>query len=142
MHYPPLPISYTDAIPILQALNDHGPRADELGDLWKGGRLGYSGVEYNVGPTPSNIVLNMHIEMEETQAIAYDVVGTIKGNIEDKVVIIGNHRDAWGAGAADPNRGSAILSELVRGFGLAVQLGWRPLRTLIFISWDSHKMGF
>lgn len=139
---PVLPISYADAIPILQALNDYGPRADELGDSWKGGRLGYRGVEYNVGPTPSNIVLNMHIEMEESQAIAYDVIGTIKGEIEDEVVIIGNHRDAWGAGAADPNSGSAILNELVRGFGLAVQLGWRPARTLIFISWDGHEMGF
>ncbi|ODM19522.1 hypothetical protein SI65_04506 [Aspergillus cristatus] len=129
---PILPISYADAIPILRALNGHGPRADELGDSWKGGRLGYRGVEYNVGPTPSNIVLNMHIEMEESQVIAYDVVGTIKGEIED-VVVIGNHRDAWGAGAADPNSGSAILNELVRGFGLAVQLGWRPLRTLVFI---------
>lgn len=139
---PVLPISYEDAIPILQALNDHGPRADELGDSWKGGRLGYSGVEYNVGPTPSNIVLNMHIEMEEIQAVAYNVVGTIEGEIEDEVVIIGNHRDAWGAGAADPNSGSAILNELVRSFGLAVQLGWRPLRTIIFISWDGHEMGF
>lgn len=125
----------------MRALNGHGPRADELGDSWKGGRLGYRGVEYNVGPTPSNITLNMHIEMEESQVIAYDVVGTIKGEIED-VVVIGNHRDAWGAGAADPNSGSAILNELVRGFGLAVQLGWRPLRTLVFISWDGHEMGF
>jgi len=101
----------------LQALNGHGPRAGE------GGQLGYRDVEYNVGPTPSNIALDMHIEIEESQAIAYDVVGAFKGEIEDEVVLIGNHRDAWDAGAADPNSGSAILNELVHGFGLVVQLG-------------------
>ncbi|KAJ5570102.1 Zn-dependent exopeptidase [Penicillium hispanicum] len=139
--FPGMPISYADAIPILSALNGHGPLADELGSRWEGGRLGYRGVKYNVGPSPANLFINMENEMEETNVTAHNVIGTIKGEIEDEVVILGNHRDAWGAGAGDPNSGSAILNEVVRSFGEALRRGWRPLRTIIFISWDGHEPG-
>ncbi|KAJ5771926.1 Zn-dependent exopeptidase [Penicillium odoratum] len=138
---PTMPISYADAIPILKTLNGHGPNAIDLGKRWEGGRLGYRGVDYNVGPSPANIVVRMENEVEATNATAYNVVGIIKGQIEGEVVIVGNHRDAWGTGAGDPGSGSAALNEMVRSFGLAVKQGWQPLRSLIFISWDGHEAG-
>jgi N-acetylated-alpha-linked acidic dipeptidase len=49
---PALPISYADAIPILRALNGHGPLADSFGERWANGGLVASGVQYNVGPLP------------------------------------------------------------------------------------------
>ena len=35
----------------------------------------------------------------------------------DKLVLVGNHRDAWVFGAADPNSGTAVLMEIARGLG-------------------------
>ena len=32
----------------------------------------------------------------------------------DRLVILGNHRDAWTFGGADPNSGTAILMEIAR----------------------------
>ena len=32
----------------------------------------------------------------------------------DRQVILGNHRDAWVFGAADPNSGTAVLMEMAR----------------------------
>ena len=32
----------------------------------------------------------------------------------DRLVILGNHRDAWVFGAADPNSGTAVMMELAR----------------------------
>ena len=56
--------------------------------------------------------------------------------------MIGNHRDAWIAGGAgDPNSGSAALNEVIRSFGAALQVGWKPLRTIVFASWDGEEYG-
>ena len=58
------------------------------------------------------------------------------------MVILGNHRDAWIAGGAgDPNSGSAALNEVIRSFGEALKAGWRPLRTIVFASWDGEEYG-
>jgi len=45
-----LPISYEDAIPILNALKGHGTPAAEISEDWVGG-LGFYGVEYFTGPS-------------------------------------------------------------------------------------------
>jgi len=45
-----LPISYEDAIPILNALKGHGTPAGEISEDWVGG-LGFYGVEYFTGPS-------------------------------------------------------------------------------------------
>ena len=44
-------------------------------------------------------------------------------------------------GAGDPNSGSAALNEVVRAFGAAVAKGWKPLRTIVFASWDGEEYG-
>ena len=72
----------------------------------------------------------------------WNVIGTIKGTIPDEAVVLGNHRDAWIAGGAgDPNSGSAALNEVVRSFGEALKAGWKPLRTIVFASWDGEEYG-
>lgn len=139
---PSLPLSYAEAIPFLKALNGHGPKAEGFGHNWPGGRLDRHGVKYNIGPTPPDVVVNLYNDQEYTITPQWDVIGTIKGQIPDEVVIIGNHRDAWIAGGAgDPNSGSAALNEVVRAFGAATRLGWKPLRTLVFASWDGEEYG-
>jgi N-acetylated-alpha-linked acidic dipeptidase len=139
---PSLPISYVDAIPLLKALEGHGPKAKSIGEYWKDGGLGYKGVEYYVGPTPENVVLNLYNEQNYTTTPIWNVIGIINGTIEDEVVVMGNHRDAWIAGGAgDPNSGSAALNEVIRGFGAALAKGWKPLRTIVFASWDGEEYG-
>ncbi|EEQ86559.1 glutamate carboxypeptidase II [Blastomyces dermatitidis ER-3] len=139
---PSLPISYKEAIPLLKALNGHGPKASDFDAHWQGGGLSHKGVEYNIGPTPEDVVLNLYNEQEYITTPIWNVIGVIKGTIPDEVVILGNHRDAWVAGGAgDPNSGSAALNEVIRSFAHAMKAGWKPLRTIVFASWDGEEYG-
>lgn len=139
---PSVPISYMDALPILKALNGHGPNYKDFNEYWRGGGLGYKGVEYNIGPSPPNLALNLVNEQEYVTTPLWNVIGIINGTLQDEVIILGNHRDAWIAGGAgDPNSGSAAMNEVVRSFGVALSKGWKPLRTIVFASWDGEEYG-
>lgn len=139
---PSIPISYLDALPLLKALNGHGPKAADFAERWRHGALGYKGVDYNIGPSPEHLVLNLVNEQEYVTTPMWNVIGIINGTLPDEVVILGNHRDAWIAGGAgDPNSGSAAINEVVRSFGKALDRGWKPLRTIVFASWDGEEYG-
>ncbi|KAJ5733894.1 Peptidase M28 [Penicillium malachiteum] len=139
---PSLPISYKEVLPFLKALNGHGPKASDFNEWWQGGGLSHKGVEYNIGPSPEDVVINLNNEQEYVTTPLWDVIGVIKGSIPDEVIVLGNHRDAWIAGGAgDPNSGSAALNEVIRSFGEALKAGWKPLRTVVFASWDGEEYG-
>ncbi|KAK0753907.1 hypothetical protein B0T18DRAFT_315200 [Schizothecium vesticola] len=140
---PSIPISYLDALPILKALNGHGPKASDFNQWWtRNEGLHYKGVDYNIGPTPDDVVVNLFNDQEYVITDLWNVIGVINGTIPDEVIIIGNHRDAWIAGGAgDPNSGSAVVNEVVRSFGEAMKQGWKPLRTIVFASWDGEEYG-
>ncbi|KAF1990299.1 Zn-dependent exopeptidase [Aulographum hederae CBS 113979] len=139
---PSIPISYLDAIPLLKALNGYGPKASSFNKYWDGGGLGYKGVKYNIGPSPDGLELNLVNEQEYVTTPMWDVIGIINGTLQDEVVVLGNHRDAWIAGGAgDPNSGSAAMNEVIRSFGVAIAKGWKPLRTIVLASWDGEEYG-
>ena len=139
---PSIPISYLDALPLLQALNGHGPKASSFNKYWQGGGLGYKNVSYNIGPSPDSVQINLVNQQEYVTTPMWNVIGIINGTISDQVVVVGNHRDAWIAGGAgDPNSGSAALNEVIRSFGAALKKGWKPLRTIVFASWDGEEYG-
>lgn len=139
---PSIPISYKEALPLLKALNGFGPKASDFNEFWQGGGLGYKGVEYNIGPTPDDVVVNLYNLQEYVTTPLWNVIGVVKGSIPDEVIVLGNHRDAWIAGGAgDPNSGSAAMNEVVRSFGEALKAGWKPLRTIVFASWDGEEYG-
>lgn len=141
-HIPSMPISYAEALPILKALNGHGPNASSFGDRWSGGGLGYKGVHYNIGPSPESVELHLYNEQDYTITPIWNTIGIINGTHQDEVLIVGNHRDAWIAGGAgDPNAGSAILNEVIRSIGIALKKGWKPQRTIVFASWDGEEYG-
>ena len=99
-------------------------------------------MKYNVGPSPDDLVLNLVNEQDYVTTPLWDVIGVINGTLVDEVIVIGNHRDAWIAGGAgDPNSGSAALNEVIRSFGVALSKGWKPLRTIVFASWDGEEYG-
>ncbi|KAL7917465.1 hypothetical protein ACQKWADRAFT_325719 [Trichoderma austrokoningii] len=138
---PCIPMSYADAIHLLGALNGFGPSAEELSSRWHGGGLEFYGVRYNVGPSPAGISLNLVNQADIIETQIHNVIGTITGIISDEVVILGTHRDSWSHGAGDPGSGSAALNEVVRSFGVALQHGWRPLRTIVFASFEGEEIG-
>ncbi|KAB7496030.1 N-acetylated-alpha-linked acidic dipeptidase-like protein [Armadillidium nasatum] len=132
------PIGYSDAIQILERLD--GPIAPED---WQGG---YPGFTYKLGPffNSQNGSVSLTLSTHNSGKIerSFNVIGIIKGSIEpDRYVLIGNHRDAWGYGAADPSSGTAQLLETVRVYGTFLKEGWRPRRTIIFCSWGAEEFG-
>lgn len=91
---PSIPISYEDALPILKSLNGHGPKATDFNKYWTADLgLGYKGVEYNIGPSPEDVVINLYNEQDYIITPNWDVIGIINGSIPDEVVVIGNHRE-------------------------------------------------
>ncbi|KAJ1666957.1 Vacuolar protein sorting-associated protein 70 [Coemansia sp. RSA 1646] len=138
-HIPSIPLSYRDALPLLQALQGHGRNTSELDGDWVGGLIS-KGVEYWTGPSAQ--MVNLLNQVEYKTVPIQNVIGRIKGwEDPDRAVIIGNHRDAWCAGASDPSSGSAALLELARVFGELGKLGWRPRRSIILASWDAEEYG-
>ena len=43
-------------------------------------------------------------------------------------------------GATDPTSGTASINEVIRGFGALLAQGWKPLRTVVFASWDAEEV--
>lgn len=109
---PALSASSKDIIPILTALNGHGPKAGDISENWLGGDLEFRGVQYYAGPSQAGVFLNLNNQINYRGAKAYNVLGMIKGTImtdDQDVIVIGNHRDAWSVGVTDPHSGSAAL---------------------------------
>ncbi|EEY57721.1 glutamate carboxypeptidase, putative [Phytophthora infestans T30-4] len=133
-HIPALPLSYGQAQYILQSLG-----GKEAPETWQGGLSLPSG--YRIGDDEATVV-NLDIEIDNKIGPIWDVIGTIEGSEEpDKLVLLGNHRDAWVCGAIDPNSGSSTLLEIARGYGELLKQGWKPRRTLIIGSWDGEEYG-
>jgi N-acetylated-alpha-linked acidic dipeptidase len=124
-----VPMSWRDAKPILENLG--GPVAPHA---WQGG-LPFT---YHVGAGPAKV--QVKVDMDGKRRPIQVVTGAIRGSEEpEKVVVLGNHRDAWVYGAVDPSSGSATLLEAARILGELSKTGHRPRRTLILASWDAEE---
>ncbi len=135
VNIPSLPLAWRDAQKLLQSLKGHGQKVSES---WVGGvpevQEWWSGDKNS----PTVRLVNEQDEIED-QPI-YNVHGSIAGlEQHEKVIYIGNHRDSWCFGAADPGSGTAVMLEVVRILGALKELGWRPLRTISFASWDGEE---
>lgn len=128
---PVQPLSYRDAAPLLEALG--GPNVPRN---WQG-MLPFS---YHIGPGPTEVKLKTNFDFQVRKI--WNVIGEIKGVTEpEKLVILGNHRDAWVYGAVDPNSGSSAMLEVARSLGELLKKGWKPARTIVFGSWDAEEFG-
>ena len=130
---PSIPLSARDAERLLHVLKGRGRKADKE---W----TGHLKTEYWTGDHNSpKVELANEQDEEERQAI-YNVLGSIRGVEQpEKKIVVGNHRDAWCFGAADPGSGTTTFVEVVRVLGELVKMGWRPLRTIEFASWDGEE---
>jgi N-acetylated-alpha-linked acidic dipeptidase len=128
---PVLPISYGDALPLLNALG--GPVAPQG---WRGALP----LTYHVGPGPATV----HLKLEFNWDIKpiFDVIARLKGSERpDEWVVRGNHHDAWVNGAQDPISGMVTLLEEARAVGELAKTGWKPKRTIIYCAWDGEEPG-
>lgn len=132
---PSIPLAWRDAQTLLQAVKGHGKPAPAK---WVGGVPDI--VDWWTGDQSSPVVVLKNEQDEVERQPIWNVMGKIKGTEQAaKSIIIGNHRDAWAFGAADPGSGTAVLVELVRVFGELKRHGWRPMRTIEFASWDGEE---
>jgi len=104
MDIPVLPISYDNALPLLEAIG--GPVAPAA---WRGALP----ITYHVGPGAARVHLKLAFDWELTPA--YNVIARLEGDEHpDEWVIRGNHRDAWVFGASDPTSGHVAMMEEAR----------------------------
>ena len=128
---PVLPISWADALPLLQALA--GPMAP---DAWRGDLP----TSYHLGPGPAKVRLKLEFNWQ--QVTAYDVIAKLRGSkYPDQWIVRGNHHDGWVHGAADPVSGMVAVLEEARAVGELAKSGWRPQRTLVYAGWDGEEPG-
>ncbi len=131
MKIPVLPISYSDARPLLASLG-----GEIVPPEWRGGL----DITYHTGPGPAKV----HLVMKSNWDLKplHDVIATIPGaELPDQWVIRGNHHDAWVNGAEDPVSGTISLLEEARSMAELVKQGWRPKRTIVFTAWDGEEPG-
>jgi len=139
---PSIPISYGDVIPLLQNLG--GPLVDEIPSAIENQFAGgLTNISYRIGPSKG--YLDLVVDNVNKIVHIPNVIGRIPGSLpasKDQPVLLGNHRDAWIYGAADPNSGTAALLEVAKGFGsLYRDHQWRPLRSIYFCSWSGEEYG-
>jgi N-acetylated-alpha-linked acidic dipeptidase len=128
---PVQPMSYRDGVELLKRLT--GPVAPEA---WRGALP----VTYHIGPGPATV--HMRLQMDYAQRRLINVVGRIAGReFPDEWIIVGSHRDAWTFGASDSVSGHVSMMSVARAFGDMMKAGWRPRRSLLFVSWDGEEQG-
>lgn len=126
---PVLPISYADAEPLLKVLQ--GPVAPEN---WRGALP----LTYHIGPSTEKVHLKLAFNWDLKPV--RDVVATLRGGEEPEVWILrANHYDGWVNGAEDPISGQVALLEEARALGELAQSGWKPKRTIVYLSWDGEE---
>ena len=131
MKIPVLPISYEDALPLLQSLGGQVVPAS-----WRGGLP----ITYHVGPSKDKVHLKLQFNWDIKQL--YDVIAKLPGSeLPDEWIIHGNHHDAWVNGAADPISGIVSEMEEARAIGELVKKGFKLKRTLVYCAWDGEEPG-
>ena len=131
MKIPALPISYADAQVLLTTLGGQVVPPD-----WRGALP----ITYRVGPSTASV----HLAVSSDWSIKriYDVVAVMRGSVEpNQWVLRGNHRDGWVFGAADPLSGQVAMLEEAKAIGRLASHGWRPKRSIVYLSWDGEEPG-
>jgi N-acetylated-alpha-linked acidic dipeptidase len=126
---PTLPISYADAQVFLDSLSGNTVPA-----AWRGSLP----ITYHVGPGSAKV--HIAVKSDWSLKTIYDVVAMMKGSqYPDDWVMRGNHHDGWVFGASDPLSGHVAMMGEAKAIGALAKTGWRPKRTLVYLSWDAEE---
>ena len=130
-HIPVVPVSYGTASSLLNGL-----RGATIPQTWQGG-LSF---RYHIGPGP--VTARVQVTLDATPfKMIHNTTATLPGRVNaDEVIVIGGHRDAWGAGAGDNVSGVTSILESARAVVRALN-GALPARTIIFATWDAEEWG-
>jgi N-acetylated-alpha-linked acidic dipeptidase len=127
---PVLPISYSDAQHFMAAL---GGRV--VPPNWRGSLP----ITYHVGGN-DDALGHMAVKSDWPLRTIYNVVAVMKGSTyPDQWIMRGNHHDGWVFGAADPLSGHIVMMGEAKAIGALAKTGWRPKRTLVYLSWDAEE---
>src|SRR3954451_19154168 len=128
---PVQPMSYRDGVELLKRLK--GPVAPEA---WRGALP----ITYRIGPRAAKV--HMNLQMDYGQRRLINVVGRITGSVApDEWIIVGSPRDAWTFGASDSVSGHVSMMAVARAMSEMMKTGWKPRRSILFISWDGEEQG-
>jgi len=128
---PVVPVSYGTAASLLEGLA--GAR---IPAQWQGG-LSF---RYHIGPGPVRAKVQVTLDGVPYKMI-HNTIATLPGRTNaDEVIVIGGHRDAWGAGAGDNVSGITSIMESARAVVGALN-GQAPARTIVFATWDAEEWG-
>jgi len=129
---PVVPLSYANAAELLR-----GVRGAAIPRGWQGGLP----FRYHVGPGPVRARVQVVNDAQPYKQI-WNTFGTVRGSeYPDEIVMVGAHRDGWGAGAADNVSGTVSVLEAARAIAEQVKAGRRPRRTIVFATWDAEEWG-
>ena len=129
---PVVPLSYANAAELLR-----GVRGAAIPRGWQGGLP----FRYHVGPGPVRARVQVVNDAQPYKQI-WNTFGTVRGSeYPDEIVMVGAHRDGWGAGAADNVSGTVSVLESARAIAEQVKAGRRPRRTIVFATWDAEEWG-
>lgn len=142
---PSLPISFSNAAPLLRALRGSGINTQELEHdqaKWVGQVPGVD--EYWSGPSRDVVHVNNDVNSVEVKPI-WNTYALIPGHIEDEVVVVGNHRDV------SSRHVSIVIGEhKLTGFVIVLGMGFRSSRSHVryhrsararYRIWITHKKG-
>lgn len=129
---PALPISYGEAQKLLAGLGGQVAPESFRGSL---------GITYHLGDDDA-AKAHLVVQSDWSLKTIYNVVATMPGAVfPDQWVLRGNHRDGWVMGATDPLSGHIAMMGEAKAIGALVKTGWRPKRTLVYLSWDAEEPG-
>lgn len=128
---PVLPISYRDALPLLEAMG-----GAVVPEQWRGGLP----ITYHLGPGPARVRLKL--EFDWKMVTAYNVIARMEGvQAPNQWVIRGNHHDGWNHGAADPLSGVVAMLAEAKAVSQLAEAGFPPARTIVYAAWDAEEPG-
>lgn len=125
---PSVPISFNSVKPILETLNSNIVNRDFV--HWHFRPL--------INSSPFKLKLITKFASDKNRKLT-NVIGSIKGIIRDSEIIIGASRDSFTS--SNPLSSHVVLFEIMRNFQRLRKLGWKPLRTIKFVSWDGTHNG-
>ncbi|KAM3924065.1 transferrin receptor protein 2 isoform 1-T1 [Leptodactylus fuscus] len=108
--------------------------------LWQAKDFVYRGLG------PELLTADYKVQLEVTNVAVstelHNVFGSITGRYEpEHYIVVGAQRDCWGPGAAKSGVGTATLLELARTMAMMVHNGFKPRRSILFVSWDGGDFG-
>ena len=128
---PVVPIAYATAQGLLEGIGGAA-----IPQQWQGGLP----FRYHIGPGPVQARVAVTLDTQHYKWI-HNTTATLPGRTNaDEIIVIGGHRDAWGAGAGDNVSGVTSILESARAVVGALR-GQAPARTLVFATWDAEEWG-